>query len=1210
MNRLLSSLLTLAACGSVCAEIPGLIDYQGRLTDATGAPLTGAKNFAVAIYDVETAGSLLYSETIGPVTLDANGVYSFQFGSAGTSVSQGTETIATTDGNTSSYQKTLGNLPVVAGSVSVTDGTFRWNEADGNCASQATATANTVSGTVVGITVADGGSGYTDPPVVTITGTGTGATATATVSGGSVTAIDIVSAGSGYSSVPTISIAPPPSSFLVDKTGESITVTYDPAPPAGRELTVTYSFLPTGISSALTVGTQHWMSLSVDGSEQGARQRVLAVPFAMKAGTAERAETATTATSVVDGGITSSMLEDGALSIAKINGLQTALDEKYSAAAPPTWSVLTGTPTTLSGYGITDAAASTHSHSAAEVVGTVTADEYSDDLTAAAGGVAYGEFYALPDGSTRKRMVPDEVVSYASTNHISAAAAVELGQLLNTYRAAGVEPVFLWVGGTRYNNTAQTGAIIGGGGEVVGSGDDFTLGENHVQFASGKCLRFTNPSTVKGTAISNYLINVVHQGPSTGTKDLCGSYSASARGVRVQHLAGGEAQATFTDAAASGMSIVAKNSRLIQNSDGWQTQIFTAKVAGITSYSAIRYVGWGAITGGDFWNDTAYFHIGSADSVVAGTDGKVAVVMIVDESENVVDSEKSNAALHAAFAAGIITDNLPVVVHWGDSHIDSGGTLYGYPEFVLGSTAGAGLAAGGQWVGNHVGWVAAWGGKAPTYFLERYNTYIRGAMLKHVRSGQLWCVMQIEAEGGDNGAANLALADRISADTGATMVLTSYPNYGGTAGATTAAAIAHAAARGWYFVPLSTIAHQSIQDGDGGWTDYGFFTDDASSHNTAAGRRIKAQVFAACVPYPGDEGPRWDIADLPEITGVFEVGETLAVDDGTCRNAPDSYSYQWLRNLADISGATSSTYLLNVADEGKYIACRVTAVKSGFNSAEITSNPTAIITNGFDASADSDAAAYIAAVEFALGSSISDTQAEAINTFITTGKSDGWYPLLRRLYLPIWANSSANAIDMVALGYGTYYNSATHASGYVQGDGSGAYFDVGATPDAIGLTRSDASMGALYLDVPTVGAMHGGCGSSTLIRTDFGQYVDGNKWRFEHCATYPTGGINGGAENTAGIMLCSRHSGYLYIWSMTSSGFRTVTSGIKADGGTLPTEQNFYFLARNYSGAADQFSNNRYGAFFIGAGMDATEATNFSAGLKTLWETCTGLTLP
>ncbi|MDB4520399.1 hypothetical protein N9118_12710 [Akkermansiaceae bacterium] len=68
-----------------------MINYQGRLADASGAPVTGSKNFTLSIYDGETEGSLLYSEDIGAVTLDDNGVYSFQFGESGTSQATATK---------------------------------------------------------------------------------------------------------------------------------------------------------------------------------------------------------------------------------------------------------------------------------------------------------------------------------------------------------------------------------------------------------------------------------------------------------------------------------------------------------------------------------------------------------------------------------------------------------------------------------------------------------------------------------------------------------------------------------------------------------------------------------------------------------------------------------------------------------------------------------------------------------------------------------------------------------------------------------------------------------------------------------------------------------------------------------------------------------------------------------------------------------------
>jgi hypothetical protein len=204
-------------------QVPSLINYQGRLTDANGAAVTGNKNFSINIFDAATAGNLLYTETIGAVNLDSNGVYSFQFGSAGTSNTQVTETVATTNGTGTTFQKVLANSPVVAGSVNITDGTYTWSQSAGSSNED------------------DFGVAY--------------------------------------------------STSL-----RRVTVNYyNGAPAADRVITATYRYGTSGITGALNSGAEHWMAISVDGTPQAARQRVLAVPFAQRAAFAQTAEVATTA---------------------------------------------------------------------------------------------------------------------------------------------------------------------------------------------------------------------------------------------------------------------------------------------------------------------------------------------------------------------------------------------------------------------------------------------------------------------------------------------------------------------------------------------------------------------------------------------------------------------------------------------------------------------------------------------------------------------------------------------------------------------------------------------------------------------------------------------------------------------------------------------------------------------------------------------------
>ena len=74
----------------------------------------------------------------------------------------------------------------------------------------ATATAAVMNGYVLAYAVTDGGSGYTESPVVTVLGGGgTGATAVALVTSGVVTQINVVAAGSGYTGAPEVVISAP-----------------------------------------------------------------------------------------------------------------------------------------------------------------------------------------------------------------------------------------------------------------------------------------------------------------------------------------------------------------------------------------------------------------------------------------------------------------------------------------------------------------------------------------------------------------------------------------------------------------------------------------------------------------------------------------------------------------------------------------------------------------------------------------------------------------------------------------------------------------------------------------------------------------------------------------------------------------------------------------------------------------------------------------
>ena len=89
------------------------------------------------------------------------------------------------------------------------------------------------------------------------------------------------------------------------------------------------------------------------------------------------------------------------------------------------------------------------------------------------------------------------------------------------------------------------------------------------------------------------------------------------------------------------------------------------------------------------------------------------------------------------------------------------------------------------------------------------------------------------------------------------------------------------------------------------------FTDDAGNEETLTSAATDAVASLPNSPATG----------APTITGVVQVGETLTAETISIDNAV--FSYQWLADDADISGATGKTYALTEADEGKTVKVRV-----------------------------------------------------------------------------------------------------------------------------------------------------------------------------------------------------------------------------------------------------------------------------------------------
>jgi len=67
----------------------------------------------------------------------------------------------------------------------------------------------------------------------------------------------------------------------------------------------------------------------------------------------------------------------------------------------------------------------------------------------------------------------------------------------------------------------------------------------------------------------------------------------------------------------------------------------------------------------------------------------------------------------------------------------------------------------------------------------------------------------------------------------------------------------------------------------------------------------------------------------PKVLGTALVGKTLTCSKGTWTPTPTSYKYNWYRGTTLLSGKVYSTYKTVSLDKGKYISCKVTALKTG-----------------------------------------------------------------------------------------------------------------------------------------------------------------------------------------------------------------------------------------------------------------------------------------
>jgi hypothetical protein len=149
MKKLLMVLATIAISLSAMAEVPSLINYQGRLKSKFGSWINDTPNFTLKVFDQSTGGNLLYEEEIGQVSV-VDGAYSFNFGANGISNIPTSELIATADGEKQIFNYTTRFKPIV-GNVKISGGGYSWTDDGSSSPSKFTATINKTTGSVSAI---------------------------------------------------------------------------------------------------------------------------------------------------------------------------------------------------------------------------------------------------------------------------------------------------------------------------------------------------------------------------------------------------------------------------------------------------------------------------------------------------------------------------------------------------------------------------------------------------------------------------------------------------------------------------------------------------------------------------------------------------------------------------------------------------------------------------------------------------------------------------------------------------------------------------------------------------------------------------------------------------------------------------------------------------------------------------------------------------
>jgi len=254
---------------------------------------------------------------------------------------------------------------------------------------------------------------------------------------------------------------------------------------------------------------------------------------------------------------------------------------------------------------------------------------------------------------------------------------------------------------------------------------------------------------------------------------------------------------------------------------------------------------------------------------------------------------------------------------------------------------------------------------------------------------------------------------------------------------------------------------------------------------------------------------------------------------------------------------------------------------------------TSVSTSGSVANPD---AAYIAALT-AKGATVTAPQQAAISTFISDEIAAGRWDGIKRLYFPVWGLAAANAICMKSLTSGTFSGAMTHGAGFITSTG--------------GVLLSNTDLPALGI---TVDSHHLAYLSKLGGNRDYSYAIfsSGNVILGKDDAD--NRGVTKATSITSGSYIPNPTGVFSYGGTRTSRFLkRRLTAGVSTLGTSADSVSgDFSNSTVNLMGATSgsNFCDDHVGVVSLGTALSDAEDTTYTAALKTLWETVTGLTLP